>query len=238
MRYSDKPFVLPGDARAVDGSRYAVLLPGFGFRDLGANVERQQRGNSAYPEHGAPAEIRQHQSRGHCGQQVTDGIAALENSGEHAAPAHRSVFHDQRCSHAPLAAHANAEQHSQDQKHGEVGREAAQHLDGRKEYYVDHQRTAPAITVGHHAEEQRADGPHGQRGGDAEHDVALGNVEVGGQRVEEEDDDEEIEGIQRPAEKARGHGMPAIGVETGLGRLGPKFTHGSSENNREAGEEQ
>ena len=43
-------------------------------------------------------------------------------------------------------------------------------------------------------------------------DVALGNVEVRGQRVEQEDDDEEVEGIKRPAEKAGAHRVPAIGA--------------------------
>ena len=92
-----------------------------------------------------------------------------------------------------------------------------------EEKHIHHQRTAAAVAVGHHAEEQRADRPHRQRRGDAEDDVALGNVEVLGQRVEQEDDDEEIEGVERPAEKAGAHRVPAIG--SGIRRLGPQFRH-------------
>jgi hypothetical protein len=71
---------------------------------------------------------------------------------------------------------------------------------------------AASIAVGHHAEDERTDGTHGERRRDGQNDVALGNVEVGGQRVEEEDDDEEVEGVERPAEKASAHRVPAVGV--------------------------
>ena len=78
---------------------------------------------------------------------------------------------------------------------GVVRREAAQQLDRGEEEHVDHQRTAAAIAVGHHAEHQRANGPHRQRGCNRQDDVAFGDAEMFRQRVEQKDDDEEIEGI-------------------------------------------
>ena len=73
------------------------------------------------------------------------------------------------------------------------------------------------------------DRPHGQRGRDAQDDVALGDVKVLGQRVEEEDDDEEVEGVERPAEKTGSHGMPVFGVgatreDRFFGHAKPKLT--------------
>ena len=99
----------------------------------------------------------------------------------------------------------------QDEEHGEVGGEAAEQLDRGEEDDVGHQRTAAAVAVGQHAENQRADRPHGQRAGYGQNDVGLADVEVLGQGVEQEDDDEEVEGVERPAEKAGGDGMPAGG---------------------------
>ncbi len=130
------------------------------------------------------------------------------------------MLHHQRCADAPLAAHANPKQHSQYEEDGIVRRETAQELNGRKEQHIRHQRTAAAIAVGHHAEQQRANRTHRERSRDRQDDVALGNVEVRGQRVKQEDDDEEVECIEGPAEEPRRHGVPAIG-----GGLGVRVSH-------------
>ena len=201
--------VLHGDLGAVDGAGDAVLLPCFGLRDLGADVESKEGGDAADPEHGAPAEVGQNDASCDGGQQVSVGVAALQDAGEHAAPFHGSVFHGERCAHAPLSAHADAEQQAQDEEHGEVGSEAAEQFDGGEEDDVGHQRTAAAVAVGQHAEDQRADRAHGQRTGDGQNDLGLADVEVLRQRVEQKDDDEEVEGVESPAEKAGGDGVPA-----------------------------
>ena len=55
----------------------------------------------------------------------------------------------------------------------------------------------------------------------------LGNVKVLRQCVEQEDNDEEIEGVESPAEEAGAHRMPAIGA-IGRGRF-RQSTHGVRE---------
>ena len=125
------------------------------------------------------------------------------------------MFHRERRANAPLAAHADSEQESQDEEHGEVRSKATQQFDGGEENDVRHQRPATAVAVGHHAKDQCAYRTHGQRAGDRQHDGALGDVEMLRQYVEQKDYDEEIEGVERPAEKAGRDRVPAIGT---LGR--------------------
>ncbi len=137
----------------------AMLLPGFRFRHLGADVQRQQRRQRAQPEHGTPTPRRQHRARRDGRQQVADGVAALQNSAEDAAPTRGGRFHGQRSAHAPLSTHADAKKGAQDQEHGVVGRETASHFDNGKVDDVGHQRNAASKAIGKHAKQQRANGP-------------------------------------------------------------------------------
>ncbi len=92
-----------------------------------------------------------------------------------------------------------------------LGAKAAKQFDRGKENDVGHQRAAATVAVGEHSEDEGADRAHGQRAGDGQNDLRFADVEVLGQRVEEEDDDEEVEGVERPAKKAGGDSVPAIG---------------------------
>ncbi len=70
--------------------------------------------------------------------------------------------------------------------------------------HVGHQGDAASVAVGEQSEKQRAQRTHRQRGRQAAHNGLLGNAKVRGERIHHEDDDEKIEGIECPAEKARG----------------------------------
>ena len=98
----------------------------------------------------------------------------------------------------------------QDKEHGEVRSETAQQFDCGEEDDVRHQRTAASVAVGHHAKDQCAKRTHGQRAGNRQHDGALADMKMLRQDVEQEDHDEEVEGIERPAQKASRNGVPAI----------------------------
>ena len=87
-------------------------------------------------------------------------------------------------------------------KRGVVRREAGEHFDDRVEDQVDHQRQAAAVAVGHQAEEERADRTEGQRGGDGEGHLGVGLVKLAADRRQAGDDEEEVEGVERPAEIA------------------------------------
>ena len=101
---------------------------------------------------------------------------------------------------------------AQNQKHGVARGKSAQQFDEGKENHVGHERLAASVAVGEQSENDGAHRAHGQGRGHGPHDGALGDVEVDGQRVYQEDHDEEIEGIQGPAQKAGGDRMPVAGA--------------------------
>src|SRR5581483_10561678 len=82
----------------------------------------------------------------------------------------------------------------------------------RKENNVGHQRHAPAVTVGEHAEQQRAERTRGQGGCQCPDDGALADLKLRSQRVYQEYDHEEVERVQRPAQEAGGHSVHAAGA--------------------------
>src|SRR5438034_793087 len=135
------------DTQNLPGARGAMLLPRFRLRHFRADVQREKRRQRTDPEHGAPSPCRQEKSRGNRGEQVADGITALQNPAEDSPPAHWRCFHRERRAHSPFAAHADAEQRAQDDKHSEVRRKAAEKLDDRKIDHVGHERDAAPVTV-------------------------------------------------------------------------------------------
>ena len=82
------------------------------------------------------------------------------------------------------------------------------------------QGAAASVAVGEQAEDDGAEGTHGERGGGGEDDFCRGDVKLRGERVDEEDGDEEVEGVEGPAEKAGADSVPLLGFEEGLGRRG------------------
>src|SRR5207245_3433554 len=73
--------------------------------------------------------------------------------------------------------------------------------------YVGHQRQAASVTVGQQAEQQRPHRTHGQSARQRGDDRALAYMKLCSQRVVEKDNDEEVEGVERPAQKTGGDGM-------------------------------
>src|SRR5207237_10251794 len=96
---------------------------------------------------------------------------------------------------------------SQQSEGSVVGSEAAGDFHGGEEQDVGDQRQAASVAIGQQTKNNRADGPHGQgvaHGGD---DGALADVKLRGQRVVETNHEEEVESVERPAEKAGGNGV-------------------------------
>src|SRR5262249_46579099 len=112
--------------------------------------------------------------------------------------------------HAPLPAHADAEERAQDEELRVARREAGEELDEREVDDVRHERCAPAEAVGEHAEDHRADGTEDQRGRRREDDLRLRHTELRGQAVEHENDDEKVEGIERPTEESGEDGVSGM----------------------------
>ena len=141
----------------------------------------------------------------------------MQNAGEDAAQPLRDGLHGQRRAHAPLAAHADAVKCPEGQECSVVGREAAGEFDHGIEEDVGHERHAAAVAVGEQTEEQRAHRAHGKRGGERPDDVGLTHPEMGGERIDQKHDDEEIKGVERPAEEAGEYGVALLAAEAGLG---------------------
>ncbi len=81
-------------------------------------------------------------------------------------------------------------------------REAGGHFDDGVEDEVDHQRNAAPVAVGHQSKDERAHGTERQRERDGESNLFVGAVKLFGDRGQAEDDQEEVEGVERPAEEA------------------------------------
>ena len=175
-------------------------LPHLGLLDAQADPERQQRRQRADEEQAAPAGDRRDDEEGDGGEHVAHRIALLQDAGEEAALLDGDLLHRQRGAEAPLTAHPDAVQTAQGDEHRQRGREAGAELDGGVEEHAGEQRCAPADLVGPVAEERGADRPRGQgqRGGDG--DLGLGRVEVLGDVADDEDEQEVVERVHRPAQ--------------------------------------
>ena len=185
----------------------AMLFPRFRFRHARADVKRQQRRQAAQPEHRPPAPRRQDKTRHHRRKQVSDRIAALQNSGKDSPPPRRHRFHRQRSANAPLAAHADAIERAHHQEKRKIRRESARQLHHGKENHVGHQRNAPAVAVGQQAEDERAHRAHRQRHEQRRDDRFFSHVKLCGELVDQEDNHEEVKRVERPSQKGCGHRM-------------------------------
>jgi hypothetical protein len=75
-------------------------------------------------------------------------------------------------------------------------------LEDRKRDDVYHQRGPASEAIGDEAEEKRTDWPHGQRQENRFGDGGDLRVKSAGDGADAEDQNEKIEGVQRPAEEA------------------------------------
>ena len=176
-------------------------LPDLRLAHVGAHVEGEERRETADEEHRAPAEAGKDQEVAERGEQVARRVAFLEEPREDAPQPGGRLLHGERRTDAPLAAHPDAEQGAQHEEAPVAGGEAGEHLDDRVEDEVDHEREAAPVAVGEEAEEEGADRAEGERQGDRERDGGVRGVELLRDRGEGEDDEEEVERVERPAEE-------------------------------------
>ncbi len=162
-------------------------------------------------------------------EEKTAGVAFLEKPREKSPPARRNRFHRERSSHAPLAAHADPVEQSENEKDRVSRRESGKHLDDRIEQNVQHERNPPPVPVGHQAEEERADGAHGKARRQGERDRGNGFSELAGDGNEHERQHEEVERVQRPAEKTGDQRVSSVGVRRSI------FHRGRESNARSRG---
>jgi hypothetical protein len=159
----------------------------------------------ATEQHRVPPQCRPNRQHSDSRQQIAEWIAALHQPGEQPTPMAWRMLHRERRSDAPVASHPDSIQAAHHCEEAVVGGKAAQYGDGGEVEDAGDERLAAAEAICEGAEQQRADRPHRQSDGDGPDDRLFLNVEMIGKGIQQEDDDEEIEGVQNPAENAGGH---------------------------------
>ncbi len=181
---------------------FRAALPAGRFRDVPTDIEHQEGRCGADHEQPAPADMGIEQAVDDRGEEEAGRIARLQQARDQPARLGRDRFHGERRADAPFAAHGDTEEGAQDQQRREIGREAGSEIEYRVEDDVDHQGRPPPEMIGRPAEDQRTERAHAQGQRDGERDEPVGRVELLLDIAEHEDHQEEIERIQRPAEKA------------------------------------
>ena len=176
----------------------AALPPSRRFLHFRANVNHHKRRQRADHKHPTPTDkMKQgavHQPR----QQVAHDITFLQQPGEKSAIFFGQGLERQCGADAPLAAHRNSKQRPHDQKNVQRRSERGSELEHRIGDDIDHQRRTPAITIGNHPEQKRADRAHRQRQENSLGDCGNLCVKFRGNGADAKNQNEEIEGIQRP----------------------------------------
>lgn len=139
-----------------------VVFSTLGVMILLIDKRQQQHRGGANDKHPAPAELCKQQPVGHGRQQIAERIPRLEQTGHQAARAVGDRLHRQRRSHAPDPAHRHAVQHPQQKKQHQRRRRGGEQLKGGEEHDIEHQDRFAAKLFRRPAEDQCADGPHGQ----------------------------------------------------------------------------
>src|SRR5581483_491748 len=155
-----------------------MVAPSLGFRHFGGNVESQERGNSAEPEHRPPTPCRKGKSVRQSRQEISDRVSVLQNAAQHAAPPARRGFHHQRRAYAPFATHADTIEDAQHQKNRIVRRKTAEQFDDREEYDIGYERYATAVAICKQTENYRPNRAHEQRPRESRHDRRFGDMEL------------------------------------------------------------
>ena len=112
-------------------------------------------------------------------------------------------FHRQRGTDTPFAAHRDAEEAAQNQEHGQARREGRDESEARIAHHVDHHDRTAAIAVGEPAEHKGADGTRGERERRCDGHRRHTRAELPGDVRLHQQNEKEIEGVERPAEIAR-----------------------------------
>ena len=187
------------------------LLPNLGFFHAKADEQSKQRRQATQEEQRTPSPTIEKAEIAKRGQQVTERVALLQQARQHAAQAWRNFLHGERSTDSPLAAHPDAEERAQHQKAGEIRRETGGHFHHRIEDQVEHKRQPAPVAVRQQAEEKCAHRTKREGESERESHCLVGLMEFFSDRREAPGNQKEIEGVERPAEKAGGQSGPMIG---------------------------
>ena len=192
------------------------------FGNAAADEQHHEGRQDTEQEHRPPADrvvaerAAEEQPIGDRGGQEAGRVAALQNPRHHTARLRRDGFHCQRAAKAPLATHGDAKQRAQDQKDREIRREGGERPEDRIAENVKHERRLAAPPVAETAEDERADEPHRQRQEKRVGDRRHVDAEFLGDVLEQKGQEEEIEGVEHPAEKGGGDRLLLVACQIHL----------------------
>ena len=199
-------FVLPQRARHRAKTRWPVAAPRLRLRRQQRQQHNRRRQQQSAEKNPLPTQARHDDRHGRRGQQVSGGIARLQDAAEQAAPTARRALDHERRANAPITAHAHTIERAQNQECAVAGRERRHRRNHRKEQHARNERSAPSVAVGERAQHQRAQRTRDQRDRDGPDDGGLANGEARGQRIEKKNEDEKEIGIENPSQDSRRHG--------------------------------
>src|SRR5262249_7700131 len=127
----------------------------------------------------------------------------------------------------PFRSHADAQQGAEDQQEGESRREAGDEITDRVPQDGDHQRRLAPQAIAHPAGSRGADQPHPQGKGEHDRDSRDRYPELLRDRQHDEQEDGEVERVERPTKPGGDIGVPLI-----LGRFLPPWHSGIGRNGR------
>src|SRR6266704_6504344 len=187
-------------------------MPGLRLFHLCADEQREKSRQTAHEKQRPPAPVGIDNAIGSSSEKEAECVSLLQQSRKKSAPSRRHRFHGERCSDSPFASHADAVEQAQNEKNFVVGSEAGKNYKERVIENVEDQRNAPAIAVREQAENERSHPARGQARGDRQGNRRDVGAEYLRNRSENKGQDEEIEGVQRPAQKAGQDGVGGSGT--------------------------
>ena len=134
--------------------------------------------------------------------EVADYIAFLQQAGEETAILGRQCLQGERSADSPHAAHRDTEECTTHKEALQRGCESRGKFEDRERDDVDHQRGPASVAFRKSAEEEGAYWPHRKRPEDRLLHLFSSGVKGDGDCRQAKGEEEEIERIQRPAEKA------------------------------------
>ena len=147
-------------------------------------------------------EERKQKRVGRSGRQIAHRIALLQQAGEEAPALLGQRLKGQSGAHAPFATHRYPKQRTEPVKTVQRCREGARQFEKGITGDVQHQCRTPPIFVGEHSKEESTDGPEGESQKESFSNCGWLGLKVTGDRRNTEDQEEEVESVERPAEKA------------------------------------
>src|SRR6266496_741888 len=165
------------------------------------NINNEQRRQCACDKQPAPPENWKDDPVNQRGQEIPEGVALLQNSGEQTTRGRWQRFHRERCTQAPFAAHPDPEKGAQQQKRPEIRRKRSQQFDDRIKDNVDHQRDTPAKSIAEPSKDECPERAHHEGESDGEGNLRNSSPEFMRDRDKNKGKKEEIERVQGPPEE-------------------------------------